>query len=131
MPFVTVGNYVPADVMRKRLGKPNMCGWFMCGWSECGDDNPVSGVYQQRRHRRWNGAGGFISEKRPLNFVMKPAWPVQPPSAARDAQQAKFKTALAMWQALTEEEKLVYNRNANRRSKRGYDVFMSETLKSL
>ena len=131
MPFVGVGEYVPADTIRKRLGKPNMFGWIIFGWSEFGDDNYASGVYQQRRNRRWNGINGFISEKHPRNFIMKPAWPVQPPSEARDAQQAKFKTALLAWQALTAEQKAYYNTIASRRSRRGYDYFMSITLKSL
>lgn len=131
MPFVEVGQYVHADTIRKRLGKPNGFGWIMFGWSEFGDDNYYQGVYQQRRNRRWNGAGGFISEKHPRNFIMKPAWPVQPPSEARDAQQAKFKTALSLWQALTLSEKMSYNKIASRRSRRGYDYFMSKTLKSL
>jgi len=131
MPFVEVGHYIPADTLRKRMGKPNGFGWIIFGWSEFGDDNYYQGVYQQRRNRHWNGVDGFISDKHPRNFIMKPAWPVQPPSVARDAQQAKFKTALAMWQTLTTNEKTLYNTIASRRSKRGYDYFMSKTLKSL
>lgn len=131
MPFVEVGQFVPADTIRKRLGKPNQFGWIMFGWSEFGDDNYAAGVYQQRRNRRWNGIDGFISEKHPRNFIMKPAWPVQPPSEARDAQQDKFRTAIGMWQALTTSEKEVYNKIATRRSRRGFDYFMSKTLKSL
>jgi hypothetical protein len=131
MPFVEVGQLTPASVVRKRLGKPNFFGWIRFGWSEFGDDNYASGVYQQRRNRRWNGVDGFISAKHPRNFIMKPAWPVQPASVARDAQQAKFTTALGMWQALTTEQKKYYNTIANRLSRRGYDYFMSKTLKSL
>jgi len=103
----------------------------MCGWSQCGDIGELNGVYQQRRHRKWDGIGGFIIAQKQNNFFQKPAWPAQPPSEARDAQQAKFKTALEMWQALTIEQKKYYNTIANRRSKRGYDYFMSKTLKSL
>lgn len=131
MPFIKVCEKIPAETIRKRLGKPNLFGWCIFGWSEFGDDNPYSGVYQQRRNRKWDGIGGFIIGKVQKNFYQKPAWPVQPPSAARDAQQAKFKTALQMWQALTNEQKKVYNQIANRRSRRGYDYFMSKTLKSL
>lgn len=131
MPFVEPGQYVPADTIRKRLGKPNFFGWIMFGWSEFGDDNFASGVYQQRRHRKWDGINGFIIDGRQNNFIQKPAWPVQPPSEARDAQQAKFKTALLAWQALTNEEKKEYNIYAHRRGRRGYDFFMSKTLKSL
>lgn len=131
MPFIGVCEKIPAETIRKRLGKPNLFGWIIFGWSEFGDDNPVSGVYQQRRNRKWDGVGGFIIGKVQKNFFQKPAWPVQPPSAARDAQQEKFRTALSAWQALTNEQKLLYNQIARKKQKRGYDYFMSKTLKSL
>jgi len=131
MPFVEVGQYIPADTLRKRMGIPVGFGWLIFGWSEFGDDNFYQGCYQQRRNRKWNGKGGFIMIGPPRNFIMKPAWPVQTPSVARDAQQAKFSTALSMWQGLTAEQKKYYNTIASRRGKRGYDYFMSKTLKSL
>lgn len=131
MPFIGSFEKIPAHKITKRLGKPNLCGWSICGWSVCGDSNPDSGVYQQRRNRRWNGVGGFIVSEHPRNFIQRPAWPIQPPSEARDVQQAKFKVALQMWQSLTPEQKLYYNAIANKLSRRGYDYFMSITLKSL
>jgi len=131
MPFLEYPQASIAMKIRKRLGKPNMYGWMMYGWSEYGDDNEFSGVYQSRKHRRYNGDGTFTLYGRNKNFVMKPAWPSQPPSAARDAQQAKFVQALEMWQSLTEAQKKAYNTIATKRSKRGYDLFMSQTLKSL
>jgi len=103
----------------------------MFGWSEFGDDNYYQGVYQQRHNREWNGAGGFNMTSGPRNFIMKPYCPVNPKTAAQLVQQAKLVTALEMWQALTAEQKAEYNRIANRKSKRGYDYFMTKTLKSL
>lgn len=131
MPFITSFEKIPAAKIRKRLGLPNQCGWAICGWSQCGDDNEYSGVYQQRRNRKWDGVNGFIISQHQRNFFQQPAWPSQPPSEARDAQQAKFKTAIAMWQALTNEQKAVYNKYATRLPIRGFDYFMSKTLKSL
>jgi hypothetical protein len=131
MPFITSFEKIPAFKITKRLGKPNGFGWIIFGWSQFGDNNRFSGVYQGRRRRRWNGVGGFDMISSPKNFFQKPAWPTQPPSVARDAQQAKFKTALEMWQALTNEQKKEYNRLANGAQRRGYDYFMSKTLKSL
>lgn len=131
MPFIDHFEQIPALKIQKRLGKPNQCGWAICGWSQCGDINRYSGVYQQRRHRNFNSATQQWEHGKPLNFFQKPAWPDQPASAARDAQQAKFVTALGMWQALTSEEKKYYNTIAIRRSQRGYDYFMKKTLKSL
>lgn len=117
--------------IQKRLGSPNMFGWIIPGWSEFGDDNEYSGVYQQRRPRVGNGKLAPIQFGSQKNFIQRPCWPSQPPSAARDAQQAKFSTALSMWQNLTEDEKRAYNEKASKISKRGYDLFMSITLKSL
>lgn len=131
MPFVEYPQKQLGFKIKKRLGKPNMFGWIIPGWSEFGDDNIFNGVYQQRRSRSWNGIDGFNIGQDPKNFVQRPAWPIQPPSVARDAQQTKFKTALGMWQALTETQKAYYNTIATRLSKRGYDYFMSKTLKSL
>lgn len=131
MPFVEYPQRAIALTIRKRLGLPNMCGWATCGWSQCGDDNIYTGMYQQRRNRKWNGVGGFIISNHQRNFVQCPSWPVQPPSDARDLQQDKFKTALLAWQSLTSEQKKYYNTIASRRSRRGYDFFMSKTLKSI
>lgn len=131
MPYVDWPQKAMGFTIRKRLGTPNMFGWIIPSWSEYGDDNEYSAVYQQRRPRQGNGLDGPIQFGSQKNFMQRPAWPIQPPSAARDAQQAKFSTAISMWQALTDEEKAVYNTIASRRSKRGFDYFMSKTLKSL
>ena len=131
MPFVGVCTHVPADTMRKRLGKPNMFGWIMFGWSEFGDNNPYSGVYQQRHNRKWNGAGGFVMTSGPKNFIMKPAWPADRETFDRKLQREKLIYAMIVWQSLTAEEKMEYNKIASRIPKRGFDYFMSKTLKSL
>lgn len=131
MPFITPWEKIPAATIRKRLGKPNGFGWIIPGWSEFGDSCQYSGVYQQRHHRKWDGNGGFIITSGPINFFQKPAWPVDTPSAARTIERAKFATAVAMWQALTAEQKAYYNTIGTRQVKRGYDLFMHKTLKSL
>lgn len=131
MGFVTWPQRALGMTIRKRLGKPNMFGWLQFGWSEFGDTNEFSGVYQARYHRLDFWTPGYNPKGPRRDFWMRPAWPEQPASAARDAQQAKFKTALSMWQALTNEEKMWYRRYASRMSKRGYDYFMHKTLKSL
>ena len=130
MPFVEYPQTILGVTIKKRLGLPNMCGWAICGWSECGDDNIFSGLYQQRRPRQGNGLIAPVIFGKQKNFVQRPQWPIQPPSEARDAQQTKFKNALLAWQALTESEKQYYNTYASRLSRRGYDYFMSKTLKS-
>ena len=117
--------------IRKRLGLPNKCGWAVPGWSQCGDDNDFTGVYQARKKRIGNWHNWRIGDPKPLTFVMKPTWPTPVYCAANEARRAKLKTALSMWQALTNAEKNVYNDIASRISKRGYDYFMHKTFKSL
>lgn len=130
MPFIKPCEKIPAETLRGRMGKPNQFGWIIFGWSEFGDSCQYSGVYQQRRNRKWDGIGGFIIGKTQKNFFQKPAWPCQPASAARDAQQAKFTTALRNWQALTTTEKNDIRKIAHKNGKRGYDWFMHNALKS-
>lgn len=130
MTWATKAQRTTGFQVRGRIGLPNLCGWAICGWSHCGDDNEKTGVYQMR----YSDKGRVMGEPRRGHqniCYMRPCWPTQPPSEARDAQQAKFKTALAAWQALTSEQKKAYNTAARRYGKRGYDVFMSQTLKSL
>lgn len=131
MPFVVWPQQLLGFKIKKRLGLPNMFGWLIYGWGQYGDDNIFSGLYQQRRRRIGNGKNEPIIFGKIKNFVQRPQWPIQPPSAARDFVQSSFSVALSMWQALTPSQKNVYNTIATRRSKRGYDLFMSQTLKSL
>jgi hypothetical protein len=118
-------------IVKGKIGRPMLCGWAMCGWSQCGEDIEFNGTYQMRRSRIGNGIDKPIVFGKAKICKMMPTWPVQPPSVLRDAQQDKFKTALQMWQNLTIEEKKAYNTYACRLSRRGYDYFMSKTLKSL
>lgn len=131
MPFVEYPQQIVGIKIRKRLGLPNGCGWAMCGWSECGDDNEFTGVYQQRRNREWNGAGGFNMVSGPRNFYMAPAWPTFPGTEAQIEKNDNFATAVSMWQALTTEQKESYNQIAIKKNRKGYNYFLSLTLKSL
>ena len=118
-------------IIQGRIGRPMLCGWAWCGWSQCGEFIEFNGTYQMRRTRIGNGLHEPIIFGKSKVCKMMPTWPVQPPSAARDAQQAKFRIALSAWQALAPNEKEYYNNIASRISKRGYDYFMSRYLKSL
>lgn len=129
MPFLENKKKIIAMKITKRLGLPNMCGWSICGWSQCGDENEFCGVYQQRRRRKGNGKNEPVKFGSIENFVMLPAWPVQPPSELRDFRQGLFVSVLESWQALTQAEKIVYNKIAEKYNKRGYDYYMSKTIK--
>lgn len=130
MGFIGHFEKFPAMTLRKRLGRPVYCGWAWCGWSECGEAGEWLGVYQQRRRRLGTWKWGERIKTKQENFFQAPTWPIQPPSEARDIQQGKFKVALAAWQGLTEEQKAWYRKTANRRSRRGFDYFMTNYLKS-
>ncbi len=130
MPFVKYPQQILGMKIQKRLGKPNQCGWIIPGWSEMGDDNEFTGQYAQRRPRKGNGLLSPIVFGTPENFRMRPYWPSQPFSEKRNAQQEKFHQAVHSWQALTKAEEDVYNKIANKYGRRGYNYFISKTIKS-
>jgi hypothetical protein len=153
MPFINCFEKIPAIKIRKRMGRPMSYGWIIYGWSQYGEDNKMAGVYQQR-YRRLNFWQGLVTsfyglkkygsaqygdsslhsenlKGKKKNFFMRPCWPTQPASAKRDAQQAKFKIAIGMWQNLTNEQKMVYNKKGSRERRKGFEIFMSKTLKAL
>lgn len=117
-------------VVRKRIGRPMLCGWAWCGWSQCGEEIELAGVYQMRISRKGIKTGEPVVGPKRICF-MAPTWPIQPASALRDAQQAKFITAFGMWQDLTDEEKAWYREIALKKRRKGFNYFMSITLKSL
>ena len=130
MPFVEYPQKILGIKIRKRLGKPCMCGHIIPGWSEMGDDNEFSAQYAQRRPRKGNGLLAPPVYGPQKNFSMRPYWPSQPPSEARNSQQEKFRQAVHSWQALTSEQKNVYNKIAIKQGRRGYNYFISITIKS-
>lgn len=131
MPFIDCFDKIPAFTIKRRLGYPRQCGWSMCGWSKCGDLNEFSGVYQTRRNRKWNGIGGFIIAKKQRNFFQKPAWPTNTITPRRTEVRTNFASAVFAWQSLTDEQKKAYNAIGMKKSKRGYEVFLSQFLKSI
>lgn len=130
MPFVTPLEGIPALRKQRKLGRPNMLGWHTLGFSELGDTNIFSAVYQMRRRRLnfWTRLLQLTGNNE--NFMQKMSWPSNPQTEIQQANRAKFATALLAWQALTLEEKRGYNESAAKENRRGYDVFMSQWLKS-
>lgn len=131
MPFVDFPQKAIGIDVRGRLGLPAQCGYIVPGWSEMGDDNDFVGVYQRRPRRLGTIVGGQVFMQKKENFWMKPAWPVDPATAAQITQRDKMATAVSMWQALTTEQKKLYNDTATRKSRKGYNLFLAQTLKSL
>ena len=84
--------------IRRIIGKPNGLGQHFLGLTSLGDDSPYAGVYQKRPRK-----GGQIFVK------MKFHYPHDPQTTAQITQRTKFANAILAWQALTSEEKNVYN----------------------
>ena len=75
----------------------------------------VHGIYQMRMTKR-----GKVPVK------MKFYGPTNPRTPAQEANRAKFAAAMVAWQALTPEEKGVYNKRAKKRSMFGWGLFIRE-----
>ena len=130
MGFITPWEKFPAMILRKRLGRPVYCGWAWCGWSECGEEGENLGVYQQRYRRLDFWTSGYTPKGKKQNFFMRPTWPENPQSEAQIIQREKMSSAISAWWALTDEQKAWYRNYANRISRKGYNYFISQYLKS-
>lgn len=75
------------------------------------------GIYRVRH--RW---GKVIQEKLPF-YV-----PTNPQTVPQQANRQKMTNGVAAWQALTDEQKAVYNENAKGKNLSGYNLFLSEYL---
>lgn len=90
------------------------------GGDVLGVDKPKSnraGIYQR-------GLFGSRKETRRKEW----AKPTNPQTPEQQAWRAVFAAGHAAWTALTEEEKVKYNKRAVRRKYTGFNLFMSEYL---
>lgn len=83
------------------------------------DPKGVYGIYRVRH--RW---GKVIQEKLPF-YV-----PTNPQTGPQQANRQKMTDAVAAWQALTDEQQAVYNKNAIGKEMSGYNLFLQEYLLS-
>ncbi|MFA5359232.1 MAG: hypothetical protein WC310_05475 [Patescibacteria group bacterium] len=103
----------------KKFDSPNGYGLAVYGFSYFGHNNPFSGIYQRRRRR------GGVSITR-MKFYRPPVSRTEGQAALRD----KFQSAVNAWQALSDAEREELRHLACRRSKRGYNVFITQYLKT-
>jgi len=103
----------------RSFGTSNGYGRISFGFTYFGEDNEFAGIYRRRPHRR-----GVSLVK--MDFYA----PVYRRTDAQAVQRDKFADAHAAWTALSESEKEVLRRLAARRSKRGYNVFLTKYLKT-
>jgi len=83
------------------------------------DPKGLYGIYRVRH--RW---GKTIQEKLPF-YV-----PTNPQTEAQQAWRQVYADSVTAWQALTPEQKAVYNENAKGKKMSGYNFFQKEYLLS-
>ena len=119
-PFIT-----HTSTIRKRLGKDTgRFGLMHFGIYEYGAQNEIglahTGVYQMRKCSE-----GIIPVKMRFQITRE-----ETPTAPRVANWTKFATGVAAWQALTTEQKSVYNERAKSLLMFGFNLFMREYMLS-
>lgn len=94
--------------VKKKLGRLNIP-----------DPYGVRGIYRTRviYGKRYN-------EKLPIYS------PFNPQTEAQQANRQKYANGVSAWQGLTDEQKDVYNEKAKGKRMSGYNLFLSEYLKS-
>jgi hypothetical protein len=102
-----------------KFGKPNGVGEFWAGWSEFGDENEHAGYHK----RQWNRHGKCRS-------LTKFFWPVVHITGPAIARKTAFRNGVTAWHALTDSERLVYNKKRYPFSQSGFNRYMSKYLKS-
>ena len=94
-------------------------GYSVFGYNKYGDIILLSGIY-----RTDNVTGKTKCYREPYYI------PKNPRSEAQQAQRQKYANGVVAWQALTEEEKEIYNKRAKHKKYSGYHLFLKEYLLS-
>lgn len=124
------GDTMAGLAQRGKLSWSNGFGFATMGSAKLGDDRFQGGIYQ-KRVTGYNQFTGPAHQPGEVYYVkMRSYAPTNPQTVEQQANRAKFSDANSAWQSLTNNEKSVYNRRANRKGRVGYFLFMSEYLKS-
>jgi len=119
-----------STVPRKRFGRFRCYGRAMYGHSVYGEDEIIfnsgingditlTGIY------RTDNVTGKTKYYREPYYITR-----NPRTVPQQANRTKFADAVAAWQALTPDEKNVYNERAKRKHLPGYNLFLREYLLS-
>lgn len=104
--------------IRGKLGLPNQAGDFWCGWSMLGDLSEEAGIYQKRPRK-----SGQI-------FVrMKHYITCNPQTELQQANRTVFAEGVALWQALSIEDQIIWNRKKHPSGRSGFNRFMRAHMK--
>jgi hypothetical protein len=104
---------------RGKFGKPNKLGTHWLGWTLLGDDCDKAGYYQHH----WNQHQKYWNRSR---FYWNPPHTTGPAMALKGI----FANGVTAWKALTDEQKLYYNKLKYPARRSGFNRFMREYLKS-
>lgn len=116
--------------IRKRFGKQPFYGQIVFGRSDYGSDlqffdigevSPfqLSGIYQVRT--RYN---------KKVVVRQKYYVPIDPKTASQIVRRSVFASAVSAWKSLSESLKDEYRKKSSCKKRSGYNVFLSEYLKS-
>jgi hypothetical protein len=113
-----------------KLGWSGGFGFGRFGGMRFGEKRRIGGIYQRRR-RGYNNHTGPPGPNTETYFVLMRSYqPTNPQTVPQQANRAKITAGVIAWQSLTTEQKHVYNERASKNSRRGYNLFMSEYLKT-
>lgn len=103
-------------------------GFIRFGHSAFGSSHYFGGIYQ-KRNTGYNDKGYKPGAARKTYYVkMRYYRPTNPNSPAQQAGRSKFADAVASWQGLPASEQAKYNRRAQRHSRRGRNLYISEFM---
>lgn len=124
------GLAMPGLAVRGRLSYSNGFGFAVFGASRLGDSRFSGGIYQ-KRVKGYNQYTGPASGDQETYYVkMRSYAPTNPQTVPQQANRTKFANGMSEWGSLTNEEKSVYNKKANKRGTIGRALFMSEYMKT-
>jgi len=125
-PFDTLKSLAVTNIYGTSAGY----GFAVFGRAQFGDENWEGGIYQ-KRVTGYNQTGRISGRKRKTYYVLMRDNPTTNPNTEdQQIQRSKFADAVASWQGLTNEQKANYNQRSNIGHKSGYNVYISEYMKS-
>ena len=110
---------IPADKLKRALGKPNELSDIILGVSEYGDSNEAVGIYQIRHTKK----GRRVVRS---NFY----YPTQTYEPAAVAAREKFATAITNWQISSDEVKNYWRWKAKKLKMTGFNLFIKTVMLS-
>lgn len=141
MPIVKPSHNPIGVYARKKFGKGRSYGTKMYGYPRYGTSEPVygKGVYGQKSYGETKYGQAVApfgiyqvrkGEKKKKTVKMKYYVPYNPRTATQQAWRSNFADAVSSWQSLTDTEKEKYNEKAKGNSLSGFNLYISEYLRS-